>query len=168
MVTATRTTETVKSQQFVLSPLLTGKAVTQRTMDTGATIRAAREKKGWSQADLGREVAKLLGLPKPITQQSIDAIEAGRTNKSRYENEIKQLLGLVPSPTFRPQADEPFTTVPNSPFGGATLPVHAASEGGKGAMILSSDPIAYASLPELIKKPGDGYGIIVVGESMAP
>lgn len=137
-------------------------------MDTGATIRAAREKKGWSQAKLGQEVARLLGLPKPVKQQSIDAIEANRTQKSRFQNEILQLLGLSEPPSFRPLAEEAFTNPQNSALGGGTLPIHAASEGGRGAMILSSEPIAYASLPELIKRPGDGYGIIVVGESMVP
>jgi phage repressor protein C with HTH and peptisase S24 domain len=137
-------------------------------MGTGVTIRQAREKKGWSQAKLGQEVARLLGLPKPIKQQSIDAIEAGRTQKSRYENEILQVLGLQEAPTFRTEAQEPFTNPQNSTFGGGTLGVHAASEGGNGTMILSSDPVEFASLPDLIKKPGDGYGIIVVGESMVP
>lgn len=137
-------------------------------METGATIRAARERKGWSQAKLGEEIAKLLGLAKPVKQQSIDAIEAGRTQKSKYENEILQILGLVQAPTFRPQVGDRLTNPQNSSLGDATLPVHAATEGGSGAMILSPDPVAYASLPELIKKPGDGYGILVVGDSMVP
>lgn len=137
-------------------------------MDAGARIRAGREKKGWSQAKLGVEVAKLLGLPKPVKQQSIDAVEAGRTKKSKYENEILQILGLQEPPSFRQLADDPFTKQQNSGLGGGSLPVHAATEGGRGAMILSPDPVAYASLPELIKKPGDGYGIIVTGTSMVP
>ena len=137
-------------------------------MGIGEKIREAREKKNWSQGEVGREVAKLLGLPKPIKQQSIEAIEAGRTKKSKYENEILQVLGLLDAPSFRPLAQEPFTNPQNSALGGGTLAVHAATEGGRGAMILSPEPIGYASLPELIQKPGDGYGIIVVGESMVP
>lgn len=137
-------------------------------MTIGERIRAARERKGWSQAELGQKVASLLGLPKPITQQSVDAVEAGRTKKSRYENEILQILGLIESPSFRLQVEEPFTNPQNSALGGVTLPVHAAAEGGNGTMILSPDPIGFAALPDVIRKPGDGYGIIVVGASMVP
>jgi len=137
-------------------------------MNTGEKIRAAREKKGWSQAKLGAEVARLLGLPKAIKQQSIDAIEAGKTQKSRFENEILQLLGLVEAPTFRPDVEPAFTNPQNSFLSGGNLPVHAAAEGGGGAMILSTDPVGYTALPDLIKNSRDGYGIIVIGTSMVP
>jgi phage repressor protein C with HTH and peptisase S24 domain len=135
-------------------------------MAAGRMIRDAREKKGWSQARLGQEVAALLGLPKPIKQQSIDAIEQGRTLKSRYQNEIFQVLELGEPLSFRPVQNSAVTNAQVTDYRNGALPVHAATEGGRGSMVLSTDPIAYVSLPDLIAKPEDGYGIIVVGTSM--
>lgn len=134
-------------------------------MEIGEKIRQARKAKGWSQGKLGDELARFVGLPKPIKQQSIRAIEIGKTKKSKYENEIMQLLGLGEPLGFRPQVG-PVSGLPTGDTSRGLLPVHAATEGGRGAMILSSDPVTFTALPDVIARPEDGYGILVVGTSM--
>jgi phage repressor protein C with HTH and peptisase S24 domain len=71
-------------------------------------------------------------------------------------------------PRNQPQVDE-LTIIPGAHLvGNRDLPVFAASEGGKGAIILSSDPVDWVARPEPLARVKDGYGVIVVGESMFP
>jgi transcriptional regulator with XRE-family HTH domain len=58
-------------------------------MKMGDRIRAAREKLGWSQADLARRVG--------ISQPAIKKIEAGDTVKSKYLAEVLRAVGIAPS-----------------------------------------------------------------------
>lgn len=55
-------------------------------MKLGERIRAARESRGWSQADLARRVG--------VSQPAIKKIEAGETVKSRYLPEVFRALGI--------------------------------------------------------------------------
>jgi phage repressor protein C with HTH and peptisase S24 domain len=48
------------------------------------------------------------------------------------------------------------------------LPVHVATEGGPGEIIVSTDPIAWVLRPAPLASVTGAYGIIVVGESMIP
>lgn len=137
-------------------------------MENGDKIREARERKGWSQKKLGAEVAKLVGLPRPIAQQSIKAIEDNKTQKSKYENEILQILGLANPDGFRPNVTPLAAAALATDTGRGLLPVFAATEGGRGCMVLSTEAVTYTALPDLINRPEDGYGILIIGESMWP
>jgi phage repressor protein C with HTH and peptisase S24 domain len=53
-------------------------------------------------------------------------------------------------------------------LGEQDLPVFAAVEGGPGVMVVSTDPIEYASRPLALKHVPDSYAVLVVGDSMEP
>ena len=57
-------------------------------MSIGARVRELRTAKGWSQADLAREIG--------VSQQMIDALEKGQTKKTRYIVELAAKLGTTP------------------------------------------------------------------------
>lgn len=52
--------------------------------------------------------------------------------------------------------------------GARDLPVYAAAEGGKGAMIIGTDPIEWVKRPAPLMGVQGGFAFYVIGESMAP
>lgn len=53
-------------------------------------------------------------------------------------------------------------------LGARDLPVYAAVEGGRGQMVVSTDPIELVPRPWYMREVRDGYAVLVVGESMVP
>ena len=49
-----------------------------------------------------------------------------------------------------------------------SLPVYAATMGGDGHVIITFDPIEYVKRPAVLEHVKDGYGVLIVGESMIP
>lgn len=134
-------------------------------MRPGSKIKERREALGLSQHELGRRVG--------IRQQSIKAIEDGVTQRSRHLPRIASVLGLRIEdldPDMRPEdAGEALVLPPSVELmTERDLPVYSSAEGGNGAMILSVDPIEYVGRPTPLVKVRDGYGLIIVGESMQP
>lgn len=74
------------------------------------------------------------------------------------------LLGAVTPPTHRSRIVAP----PSEPFGERDLPIYAAAEGGTGEMVISTDPIEIVPRPWYLRNVKEGYGVIVIGESMSP
>lgn len=131
--------------------------------EVGAIIRAAREAKGLSQAELARSIG--------IKQQSLDSVESGKTVKSKYLPEIVAELGLKPEDVGLPK-DVPITDgwIPGNQIlqGGRDFPIYAAVEGGLGEIVRSSDPVDWYPRPAPVAHVKEAYGLYVVGESMAP
>lgn len=132
--------------------------------EIGATIRAAREAKGLSQADLARAIG--------IKQQSLDSVENGKTAKSKYLPEIAAELGLKPDDVGLPKETVPPEAgwAPNSQIlqPGRDFPIYASVEGGPGEIIRSTEPVDWYPRPAPVAHVRDAYGLYVVGESMAP
>lgn len=128
-------------------------------------IKYAREAKGLSQAELGRRIGAL--------QQTIDKIEKGTIKHSRLFPKLAAELEL-PLESLIPGAASSSQGLQEelNQFGGLTgakdLPVHAATMGGPGEMIVSTDPIDWVLRPDPLRNVSGGYGVIVVGESMIP
>ncbi len=59
-------------------------------------------------------------------------------------------------------------TPPPEILGARDLPVYAAVEGGRGQMVVSTDPIELVPRPWYMREVRDGYAVLVVGESMFP
>lgn len=130
--------------------------------DVGLIVRTARTKKGMSQAQLAKNVG--------TDQQTIGKIEKGLIKHSSYLPAIAQELSIAVERVVR-NAKAPSTVehIPGSQlFGERDLKVYAAVQGGPGAMILSNEPVDYVLRPEPLARVKDGYGVIVIGESMAP
>lgn len=131
--------------------------------DIGTLVRSARSDKGWSQPELARRVG--------TTQQTIEKIELGKIKHSSFLPAIAQELNIAITKVVRnsrPLA-APLETVPGEQLtGNRDLAVYAAVQGGSGVLILSSDPVEYVARPEPLARVRDGYGVIVVEDSMAP
>lgn len=52
--------------------------------------------------------------------------------------------------------------------GDKNLPVFGTAEGGRGALILSNDPVDWVVRPDPLLRVKDGYGMLVTGDSMSP
>lgn len=133
-------------------------------------VRRLRDKLGWSQEKLAKEVG--------VRQNTIAAIETGETKKTRYLNELANVLGArphevddslpPPNENSLPPMVEPLTTPPNILVGVRDLPVHVATEAGRGALIVSTDPVEFVLRPAPLAQVREGYGLIVIGDSMIP
>jgi phage repressor protein C with HTH and peptisase S24 domain len=123
-------------------------------MITGDDVRKLLARTGMKQGELARltdvsqsTVSRWVkgSLPDAAQQESLRAII-----DSAEENPIGNYRQ---SPTYPVEAD---------------LPVFAATEGGKGEMVVSSDPIEMVPRPWYLKNVKEGYAVLVTGESMEP
>lgn len=131
----------------------------------GKLIQAARTDRGWTQTELSRKVG--------TNQQTIDKIEAGITKQSSFLPKIASVLEMDLKrliPDIASAEAEPRSLLPEREVRGDVedLPVHVATEGGPGEIIVSTDPIQWVLRPAPLANVARAYGIIVVGESMTP
>lgn len=130
--------------------------------EIGRIVRAAREKRGLSQAELGRLVG--------VKQQSLDSIEKGDTLRSKFLPEIARELEIAPGDVgLPPEAAPPPAGPPiGSPYELKDFRIFAAAEGGPGEIIRSVDPVDWWPRPIEVQNVKGAYGMYIVGESMAP
>lgn len=131
--------------------------------EIGAAIRAAREAKGLSQAQLARAIG--------IKQQSLDSVENGKTAKSKYLPEIVAELGLKPEDVGLPKelpSTQGWIPGPQIMQAGRDFPIYASVEGGPGEIVRSNDPVDWYPRPAPVAHVREAYGLYVVGESMVP
>lgn len=130
--------------------------------DIGAIIRAAREAKGLSQAQLARAIG--------IKQQSLDSVENGKTARSKFMPEIVAELGLAPEDVGLPKetAEQGFIPASQILQPGRDFPIYSAVEGGPGEIIRSTDPVDWYPRPSPVAHVKEAYGLFVIGESMVP
>lgn len=128
----------------------------------GTLIKSARLAKGLTQSELAKNVG--------TRQQTIEKIERGIVKHSSFLPAIAQELSIPVERVMRnSKVPSKVEKIPNSQlFGERDLRVYAAVQGGPGAMILSNEPVDYVLRPEPLATVKDGYGVIVIGESMAP
>jgi phage repressor protein C with HTH and peptisase S24 domain len=126
-------------------------------------VRTARLDHKLSQPELARRVG--------TTQQTIEKIELGKIKHSSFMPAIAQELNIAIDKVVRnprPLA-APLKLVPGEKLtGNNDLAVYAAVQGGSGVLILSSDPVEYVVRPDPLARVRDGYGVIVVEDSMKP
>lgn len=128
----------------------------------GKNVSSAREKKGWSVAKLAREIG--------VALNTIQSIESGATQKSKYLPDIARVLG-VPLTDIDPLQTAPLAepTIPADKLTvGRDLPVYGTTEAGEGVMVLTSEPVDRAERPPSVANVKDAYGVIVYGDSVAP
>lgn len=162
--------------------MLSGQSITaviaSPAMKAGELIRTERKRREWSQARLGQEVG--------LSQPAIKKIEDGETTKSKHLPKIAQVLN-IPLAKLDPSLSQnqhgnvnqqsqvkdgalnhPLQTIPaDQLMGRHDLPVHSIVEGGRGALVLSSEPYTSIARPTILIGLKDAYGVLVRGDSMA-
>jgi phage repressor protein C with HTH and peptisase S24 domain len=147
-------------------------------MEPGNLIKTERVRRKWSQAELGKRVG--------ISQPAIKKIEAGGTVKSKHlpkiaeelgiplskldaslsqhgdgtVNQPKEVAGSVVNPTLQIVSGEQL-------MGRVDLPVYSIVQGGRGALVLSSEPFTNIARPHILLGLRDAYAVLVKGNSMA-
>lgn len=126
----------------------------------GDLIRERREARGWSQGDLARRVN--------TSQQNIGRIESGAVKHSRYIQPALAALGLNVNRAVSMTA-EPGDVIPKELLVGEKgMPLYTSTEGGDGSIIVNFDPIDYLRWPAPLLHVPEGFGVLVVEESMCP
>ncbi len=126
---------------------------------------AARNAKGWSQADLAARAK--------ISQQAVGKLEAGTAKTSKFLVRIAAALDVAPADLDDDFQDAPAQQIsgfrpPPDILGPRDLPVFSAVEGGPGEMVVSTDPIEWVQRPWFLREVKEGYAVVVTGESMIP
>jgi len=132
-------------------------------MSLGDRIRVERERKGWSQADLGQRIG--------VSQVTIAKIESGQTVKSKWLPELMNALSIPMSgsqpgaPTEPPPEDLALLrqTLPQD------IPVKGVAVGGNDADFSFNGAISeYVRRPPGLAKALGVYAVHVVSDSMSP
>lgn len=124
-----------------------------------------RKAKGWTQ----KELAAASG----ISQQVIGDVESGRTTRPRQIHDLAHALGTTPE-ALDPEQYAPkgkhFEDEPPPLFGPKDFPIYASAEGshGNGSLVLTFEPIEFISRPAPLANVRGGFGMYVIGDSMAP
>lgn len=162
--------------------MLSGQPITDlissNLMDSGTLIKMERMRRKMSQSDLAKRVG--------ISQPAIKKIEAGETTKSKYLPRIAQELDLplskldpslsqngsvsvnhISTPARTSSAPELHTFPGERLMGPVDLPVYSMVQGGRGALVLSSEAFTTVSRPHNLVGIRDSYGVLVTGDSMA-
>jgi phage repressor protein C with HTH and peptisase S24 domain len=136
-------------------------------MTPGEKIRQARERLGWSQAELAKRVG--------IKQPSIQNIENGRTKDPRKLPEIAMALNLplseLRSNVVLPRGSNAKVDKFVTDRGEYDFPVYfsvGATSGLAGEIVVSPNPVEWVQRPMLLDRVPDSYGVRVSGTSMEP
>jgi phage repressor protein C with HTH and peptisase S24 domain len=152
----------------------------------GDRVKAEREGKGWSQAELARRVTQ---AGYSITQGGIAQIERRGETEPKSIVQLAQALGLSVHWLQSGRGDRTAGALPPMedaqlgllgpagrrgrgffrPGGRPPLQVFASAQGGEeGAITLSSEPVAWIARDARLEGVADAYGCFVSGESMEP
>jgi phage repressor protein C with HTH and peptisase S24 domain len=133
----------------------------QPRMSLAENVKRHRERRKMSQAKL----AKAIGAQ----QNTIAAIELGKTKRTKLLPEIARELGVTLKeldPSLEPVET---TRIPGGELvGEPDLPVYASVDAGDGVVLVSAEPVERVRRPDPLATVKNGYGVIVVGESMVP
>lgn len=130
--------------------------------EIGEAVRKARKALGLGQEALAEKSGS--------DQSTVQRIEAGKFK--RLPSDLPKILhalqidpiGLLDPGTFLATPH----TLPFARPSDALMPVYGMAEGGKGAMIISPDPIETIGRPPDLMGVKEAYAVRVVGDSMVP
>lgn len=97
-----------------------------------------------------------------VTQSTVSRWLSGRVPDPAQEARLRELLASsppAPPDNYRPEPQL---------FGPRDLKVFAATEGGEGEIVISTDPIELVPRPWFLGEVREGFAVVVTGESMAP
>ena len=132
-------------------------------MSLAERIREERERRGWSQADLGRRVG--------VSQVTINKIETGQTIKSKWLPDIMVLLsipiaGNLPEEPPEAPAEDMAIYRQKMPL---DIPVKGVAVGGDDADFSFNGSISeYVRRPPGLTRSNGVYAVHVVSDSMSP
>ena len=130
--------------------------------DVTEQIRERRKDRGWTQAELARQVG--------TSQQTVDKIERGLIKKGHFYDKILRWLDIATADSVSAQPHAAPITIPSAFLtGGPDLPVYGAEckEGG-GGFLMSVMPVLFDFRPAPLSNVTGAYGIIVPDDTMFP
>lgn len=138
----------METAQIIVSP-----------MTIGEKIKEFRVALSLTQSGLARKAN--------VSQPTIVALESGTQQTTKFLPQIAAALEKAPA-DLDPAYREGFYRAPPAFLGEDDFPVFSATEGGKGEMVISSDPLEMVPRPWYLKNVKEGYAVLVTGESMEP
>lgn len=139
-------------------------------------LKTAIEASGANATSLSRELGRSSGYLSDFLmgrKQTLAAADSAVLEKvlglSAGALLVTERLAMTKqSPIARAIASFEGYRAPPAILGEGDLPVFAATEGGRGEMVVSTDPIEMVPRPWYMKNVKEGYAVLVTGESMEP
>ena len=105
----------------------------------------------------------------PVMGVDPDDLRPVNQKDGRPERQLAVSLPAEATISKRVKGAAPADAIPGEALvGERNLPVYGTAEGGRGALILTNDPVDWVVRPDPLLRVKDGYGIIVTGDSMTP
>jgi transcriptional regulator with XRE-family HTH domain len=147
-------------------------------------MKDLKDRLKWARKNAGSDITQLdLAKHLGVTPQAVSGWERGEatpeTDKLKAIGEflnvdINWLLGRNATVSSHPSEDASYVrkttleTFPRSEIAGKVdLPVFATANGGKGALVLVSEPYTHIARPQNLLGIKEGYGVLIKGNSMA-
>lgn len=126
----------------------------------GANVKKLRQRRDMAAAEL----ARLVGVGIYTIQQ----IEKGVTQKSKYLPDIARVLGVSLKEIDPAQSKDVSrgTIALDEISSSGEVDLYATTEAGGGAMVMGSDPVGRVERPRSLAHIDGVYGVIVSGDSM--
>src|SRR5690606_22237218 len=131
-------------------------SATAASREAGLTLDAIRNMRRKVQAgDINAGVkSRTIDALAPVLQTSASWLLTGEGHSQGEERTKGDPVSIIPGASLITQDK--------------SLPVYAATMGGDGHVIITFDPIEYVKRPAVLEHVKDGYGVLIVGESMIP
>ncbi|HXI40266.1 MAG TPA: LexA family transcriptional regulator [Bryobacteraceae bacterium] len=150
----------IRTARLAVRPKLTQAAIAKRLDTTPQAVSGWERDEAAPTPDKFPLLAELLRVD--LEYLHGNGVDGTKQPQSRVVNNVGKVTNADP-----PHISTPI--IPGSQLvGERDLPVFATSQGGKGAIVLSSDPVDWVARPEPLARVRDGYGVMVTGESMFP
>jgi hypothetical protein len=153
------------------------KLILEKVASRDTNLAELSRKIGRNHAYLQQFIHRGVPVSLPEDIRAPLAVELGVTeNELRAKGSANHASRQVAAPVA-PAPPVPNVTVGHPPadatpgsllFGDRDLPVFGTAEGGKGALVLSNEPVDWVLRPDSLLRVKDGYGVIVTGDSMSP
>jgi len=130
----------------------------ERAVDSGVTTYKA--------------LSNAIGMNGTYVQQFVTK-GSPRELKDRHVATILEVIG-APLPAIpQPQTTQKgfaLNIIPGEKLVGATrdLPIFVGAQGGDGHLVVTADPVEFRKRPEPLENVGNGYGLLIHGDSMIP
>ena len=126
-------------------------------------LKPLREAQGLSQPQL----AKLAG----VSQSLIAQLQSGAVTSTKHIFKIAKIVKAPVSAFDESAADQDIgTKLQKAPIvsNRADTPIYTSAEGGRGALIVTWEPVEWIVRPAPLLHAKGGYGVLVSGDSMFP
>lgn len=148
------------------------KLILDRVIDLDTNLAELSRRIGKNHAYLQQFIKRGVPtrLPEDVRGRLATELKVPESDLKLHNSVTIEAKSTPPKRAANGKSNSPkFETLPgNTLTGERDLPVFGSAQGGSGVLVVSSDPVEWVSRPEPLSKVRDGYGVIILEDSMSP